>query len=123
VVSDPYLSSRPLAEAFLRSPKGDIIVDHHYYEFSSIFFYTDRPALLLNGRFDNLVYGSYAPGVPPVFIDNTDFKERWGQSQRYYVFAELPGVQRLLHVVSRNDLYVVATSGGKFPQSIENSSL
>lgn len=135
VVFDPYMSSRPLAEAFLRSPKGEMIVDHHYYEFSSVFFYTDRPALLLNGRYNNLVYGSYAPGAPNVFIDNADFQQRWFGSQRYYLFAELPGVQRLLHEVSRNDLYVVARRGGKFlltnhplsdskllPESIENAS-
>jgi hypothetical protein len=113
-----------------------MIVNHHYYEFSSVFFYTNRTALLLNGRFHNLVYGSYAPGAPHVFIDDADFKQRWFQPQRYYVFAELPGVQKLLRVVSRNDLYVVATSGGKFlltnhplpgtkllPASIENASL
>ena len=64
---DPYLSSRPLAEALLRAPAGKLIVDHHYYTFSSIFFYTNRDALLLNGRFNNLVYGSYAPGAPNVF--------------------------------------------------------
>ncbi len=28
------------------------------------FFYTNRTAWLLNGRFNNLVYGSYAPGAP-----------------------------------------------------------
>ena len=58
------------------------------------------------------------------------------QAKRYYVFAELPGVQRLVHVVDRNDLFVVAVSGGKFlltnhslpntgllPASIDNASL
>ncbi|HEX4748839.1 MAG TPA: glycosyltransferase family 39 protein [Bryobacteraceae bacterium] len=114
VVFDPYMSSRPLADAFLKSPPGEMIVDHHYYEFSSVFFYTDRRALLLNGRFNNLVYGSYAPGAPNVFIDNAEFKQLWATSKRYYVFAELPGVQRLVQLVGRDDLYVVATSGGKF---------
>ncbi len=38
VVFDPYMSSRPLADALLRSPEGELIVDHHYYEFSSVFF-------------------------------------------------------------------------------------
>ena len=69
VTFDPYLSSRPLAEALLRSPQGELVVDHHYYTFSSIFFYTNRTAWLLNGRFNNLVYGSYAPGAPDVFLD------------------------------------------------------
>ena len=39
---DPYLSSRPLAEALRHAPPGKLIVDHHYYTFSSIFFYTNR---------------------------------------------------------------------------------
>ncbi len=42
IVFDPYLSSRPLAEALLRSPDGKLIVDKHYYAFSSVFFYTNR---------------------------------------------------------------------------------
>ena len=42
VVFDPYMSSRPLADALLRAPEGKLIVDHHYYTFSSIFFYTNR---------------------------------------------------------------------------------
>jgi len=46
VVFDPYLCSRPLADALLRSPDGKLIVDHHYYTFSSVFFYTGRTALL-----------------------------------------------------------------------------
>ena len=61
---DPYLSSRPLAQALLQAPKGQLIVDGAYYSFSSVFFYADRTALLLNGRSDNLEYGSYAPGAP-----------------------------------------------------------
>src|SRR5437764_8923673 len=39
VVFDPYLSSRPLAEALSRAPQGGLIVDGPYYSFSSVFFY------------------------------------------------------------------------------------
>src|SRR5882724_342807 len=46
VVFDPYLSSRPLAEALLRSPDGQLILTGQYYAFSSVFFYTNRSALL-----------------------------------------------------------------------------
>ena len=114
VVFDPYMSSRPLADALLQSPPGELIVDHHYYDFSSVFFYTNRRALLLNGRFNNMVYGSYAPDAPDVFIDNTGFQQRWSQPGRYYVVAELPGVERMEKLVDRKDLNVVTTSGGKF---------
>ena len=37
VTFDPYLSSKPLVDALNRSPKGDLIVDHHYYWFASSF--------------------------------------------------------------------------------------
>ncbi len=82
---DPYLSSRPLAEALLRSPAGKLIVDHHYYTFSRSSFTPIATALLLNGRFNNLVYGSYAPGAPNVFIDDAQWKTLWLQPDRYYL--------------------------------------
>lgn len=113
IVFDPYLSSRPLANALLRAPSGRLIVDHHYYTFSSIFFYTGRTALLRNGRFNNLVYGSYAPGAPPVFIDDPQFANLWLQPERSYIVAEdsaLPGLEKL---VGDSKLIVVARSGGK----------
>jgi len=114
VVFDPFMSSRPLAEAFLQSPRGQLIVDHHYYDFSSVFFYTNRPALLLNGRFNNLVYGSYAPGAPNIFIDNEQFQQRWVRPERYYIVAEKPGVRRLRSLIDPSALNVVAFSGGKY---------
>ena len=113
VVFDPYLSSRPLAEALMRSPDGQLIVDHHYYTFSSVFFYTHRTALLLNGRFNNLVYGSYAPGAPDVFIDNSQFRELWLSGRRCYIIAEDSATERLAGIVGRENLRTVAASGGK----------
>jgi 4-amino-4-deoxy-L-arabinose transferase-like glycosyltransferase len=113
VVFDPYLSSRPLAEALVRAPAGNLIVDHHYYTFSSIFFYTNRSALLLNGRFNNLVYGSYAPGAPDVFIDDAQWKDMWLGPERCYLVASDFALPRLEKLVDRALLYVVAASGGK----------
>jgi 4-amino-4-deoxy-L-arabinose transferase-like glycosyltransferase len=113
VVFDPYLSSRPLAEALMRSPEGKLIVDHHYYDFSSVFFYTNRTALLLNGRFNNLVYGSYAPGAPDVFIDDAQWKTMWLSAQRCYVLASGRAMPRFEKLVGKEALHLVAASGGK----------
>jgi 4-amino-4-deoxy-L-arabinose transferase-like glycosyltransferase len=110
---DPFLSSRPLAEALLRSPPGKLIVDHHYYSFSSVFFYTNRDALLLNGRFNNLVYGSYAPGAPNVFIDDAQWKTLWLQPDRCYLVITREAAERLRKLVEPKLLTVVAKSGGK----------
>ena len=113
VAFDPYLSSRPLAEALQKSPKGTLMVDHHYYYFSSVFFYTNRSALLLNGRFMNLEYGSYAPGAPDVFIDDSQFKSLWLRPERSYIVARQSALPRLQGIVGSAQLNVVATSGGK----------
>jgi len=113
VVFDPYLSSRPLAEALLRAPDGKLIVDHHYYTFSSVFFYTNRTALLLNGRFNNLVYGSYAPGAPDVFLDDAQWKSMWLGADRCYVVASDYAVPRFEKLAGKAALNVVAASGGK----------
>jgi 4-amino-4-deoxy-L-arabinose transferase-like glycosyltransferase len=110
---DPYLSSRPMVDVLKQSPPGNLIVDHHYYWFSSVFFYTDRRALLLNGRFFNLVYGSYAPGAANVFIDDNQFRTLWKSPERYYIFARDTQVDHLASLVGKDQLYTVDLSGGK----------
>jgi len=113
VVFDPYLTSRPLAEAILQSPPGKLIVDHPYYPFSSLIFYTNSNVLILNGRYNNLEYGSYAPGAPDVFIDDERFRSLWLDSQRYYLVAYPKELSRLENLVGRDHLDFLASSGGK----------
>ena len=114
ITFDPYLSSRPLAEALMKAPPGQLIEDDAYYTFSSVFFYANRTALLLNGRKTNLEYGSYAPGAPDVFIDDAKFAELWPKPERYYLLIESPSLPRIQKLVNASDLYTVAASGGKF---------
>ena len=114
IVFDPYMSSRPLAETLLHAPAGQLIVDDQYYAFSSVFFYTNRTALLLNGRVTNLEYGSNAPDAPHVFIDDSDFAKLWLTPQRYYVVADHSARPRFEQLVGAANLFTVAESGGKF---------
>ncbi len=113
IVFDPFLSSHAIAEAYLHSPQGELIIDRHYYDFSSVFFYTNRPALLLNGRFLNLVYGSYAPGAPNVFINDAQWKGLWLSPQRYYLAAKESALPRLRALVGDERLNQITASGGK----------
>jgi 4-amino-4-deoxy-L-arabinose transferase-like glycosyltransferase len=114
VVFDPYLSSRPLANAYLAAPPGKLIVDHHYYTFSSVIFYTGQDPLLLNGKFNNLEYGAAAPGAPAVFLSDSEFKERWAGTARYYLVATKQATERIENLVGAESFQTVATSGGKF---------
>jgi 4-amino-4-deoxy-L-arabinose transferase-like glycosyltransferase len=112
VAFDPYLGSKPLADALMKAPPGKLIEANAYYAFSSVFFYTNQRALLWNGREGNLEYGSYAPGAPDVFIDDTKLQQLWRSPDRHYLLAyqnDIPRVQQLVGV----SVYLVSSSGGK----------
>ena len=114
---DPYLSSQPLAAALkteLAQRPGTVVFDNQYYTFSSVFFYADLERVrLLNGRVNNLEYGSYAPGAPDVFIDDVAFADLWRGPGRAYILVEKPSVERVRAAASA-PLYTVKESGGKF---------
>ena len=115
MVFDPYMSSRPLAEALKAAPPGKLIVDDQYYTFSSVFFYTNRRAYLLNGRVNNLDYGSYAPDAPKdVFIDDAEFQRLWLSEARYYLVFEGPKMARFEQLVGKERLHIQKASGGKY---------
>jgi len=90
-----------------------LILNGQYYSFSSVFFYTDRTALLLNGRVNNLEYGSYSPGSPGVFINDTEFVTLWSKPERSYVLSDHEDVGHLTALVDSGQLHRIAESGGK----------
>ena len=110
---DPLLSSRDMAVLIARSAPGRIIVDHHYYTFSSIAFYTGQPELLLNGRWNNFEYGSNAPGVPDVFIDDGKLRALWPRPERFYLVAKADQLRRFEKLLGSGHFQIMDTSGGK----------
>jgi 4-amino-4-deoxy-L-arabinose transferase-like glycosyltransferase len=111
---DSYLGSYPLAQSLEQGPPGQLIEADSYYAFSSVFFYTGRTALLLNGRNNNLEYGSYAPDAPRVFIDDREFVSMWTGAGRCYLLAygvEMPHLEQL---VGRSHLRVVTENAGNY---------
>lgn len=119
VAFDPYLGSRILAAELVKQQNrapGILIVDNQYYTFSSVFFYANLSngprALLLNGRVNNLEYGSYAPGAVQVFLDNQQFVQRWKSGQRYYLVCEGPRREQLQQLAGT--VYPAGASGGKY---------
>ena len=90
---DPYLSSKPLADAYLAAPPGRLVFDDQYYAFSSVAFYTNQDVLLLNGRVNNIEYGSHAPGAPDVFLDDAGLRRLWDGPETVYLatFVERVG--------------------------------
>ena len=113
VVFDPYLSSRPLADALLAQPPGKLIVQGHYYTFSSVPFYTQLNPLLLNGKRQNLDYGAAAPGAPEVFLNDAQFSALWSSPDRYYFVVSRQEANRVETLVGPEYFTTVLSSGGK----------
>lgn len=119
---DPYLSSRPLAEAYMDSPPGELVLDHEYYAFSSLAHYANRPVWLLNGRTNNIEYGSHAPGAPNVFLDDGALVERWHRDEPVDLATYRQNRSRSEALLGSRHLKVVAASGGKILFANKNSA-
>ena len=111
---DNYLGSYPLAQKLEQSPPGQLVENDAYYAFSSVFFYTNRSAFLLNGRVNNLEYGSNAPDAPKVFIDDTEFAGRWRSGDRTYLLTWGDDMPHLQALVGKESLHVVAENSGNY---------
>ncbi len=111
---DSYLGSHPLAQSLQQAPAGQLIEANSYYAFSSVFFYTGRTALLLNGRNNNLEYGSNAPGAPRVFIDDREFVSIWTGAGRCYLLAYGTEMPHLEQLVGQSKLRVVTENAGNY---------
>jgi Dolichyl-phosphate-mannose-protein mannosyltransferase len=111
---EDYLGSYPLARSLELNPPGSLIEGDAYYAFSSVFFYTNRTALLLNGRINNLEYGSYAPGAPDVFINDARFVSLWNEPARFYLLTYGTDVPHLEQLVGPSKLHVVKENAGNY---------
>lgn len=112
-VFDPYLGSKPLGIALRDAPPGRVVLDDHYFIFSSVVFYANRPVFLLNGRKFNLEYGSFAPDAPNPFLDDSRFRRMWSEPQLTYLLVEDTALTRIEGLVGKENLHLVHRSGGK----------
>lgn len=113
-VFSPVLGSKPLAMAIKeRYLPGEILVsDGEYSTTSSINFYTGIQMYILNGRVNDLWYGSLFPDSPPIFLDDESFGRMWKGPSRVYLVT--PDENRLTALAAMGGAYELARAGGKF---------
>jgi hypothetical protein len=94
VVFSPVLSSKVLAQAIESHWKpGAIIEDNGDYEAaSSVNYYTHRQIRILNGRCNNIWYGSKFPDAPAIFDDDWSFKKLWESGQTVFLLTDAKAV-------------------------------
>jgi 4-amino-4-deoxy-L-arabinose transferase-like glycosyltransferase len=113
-VFSPVLGSKPLAMAIKKQYQpGDLIVVNGAYSLaSSVNFYTGAQLHMLNGRYNDLWYGSLFPDSPPVFENDASFTKLWtGPSKVFFFTTDTKGVEKLKSLPV--PYYEVARSGEK----------
>ncbi len=127
VIFSPVLSSKALAEVIERNWKpGAIIEDNGDYEAaSSVNYYTRHQIRMLNGRCNNIWYGSKFPDAPPIFDDDAAFEKLWHSEKQIFLLTdgkaspdrkaaeECPQKEHLPDYVVRDKACVLAKWGGK----------
>jgi 4-amino-4-deoxy-L-arabinose transferase-like glycosyltransferase len=127
VIFSPVLSSKALAEAIESHWKpGAIIEDNGDYEAaSSVNYYTRRQIRILNGRCNNIWYGSKFPDAPAIFDDDASFEKLWRGEKTVFLLTdfkaspdnktaeECPQKEHLPDYVIRDNACVLARWGGK----------
>ncbi len=90
VIFSPVLSSKVLAQAIEShwQPGAVIEINGDYEAASSINFYTRRQMRILNGRRNNIWYGSTFPDAPQIFDDDKSFEKLWRSGQRVFLWTE-----------------------------------
>jgi 4-amino-4-deoxy-L-arabinose transferase-like glycosyltransferase len=126
-IFSPVLSSKALAEAIeAHWQPGAVIEDNGDYEAaSSVNFYTHRQIRILNGRCNNIWYGSRFPDAPEIFDDDASFARQWNSDKRVFLVTdakakpggeasnECPQKERLPDYVMNEGTCVLARWGGK----------
>lgn len=88
---EPLLSSRAMADVINSSirPGDELLVYGDQSNASSVIFYTHRQALLVNGRSSSMIWGSFYPDAPHVFLTDAELLRMWqsapGSGQRLFL--------------------------------------
>ncbi len=114
---EPVLSSRSMASIIQSTgkPGNLLLVYDDQSNASSITFYTHRRALLVNGRSSSMVWGSFYPDAPHIFLTDADLVTMWQQ-------ARITGQQIFLFVPAEDDAHVRSLLGPSPPYMLKELS-
>ena len=99
--------------AKLFTPQDRLVVYGEFEQACSFSFYLARPALIYNGRYNGLRFGSTYPDAPKIFLDDGQFATLWRGADRVFLFV--PPEQRAAASsrLSLAETVLVAESGAK----------
>lgn len=114
----PTLGSKQLAQAIVadqaRNPRpGDVIViDGELTAGSTLLFYTQQPAHLVNGRINGPWYGSFWPDAPRIFETDDSLRRLWASPRRVFLLT-YHADERTPDLARFGAVHTLAAAGGK----------
>jgi len=96
------MGSRPLAEALVAAPQGELVVDNQYYAFFVGVLLHNHSALLLNGRVNNVNMDRMLPALPMSSWTIQGSPGLWPSAERRYLLVEGPQVPRIEKLVGKD---------------------
>ena len=108
---EPMLSSRAFADTIdvlgkTSTGGSQLMLYGDQSDGSSVIFYTGQLALLVHGRSSSMIWGSYYPDAPPIFLEDPDLLAAWDTGPRK--FLVVPGDWNdHVNLLLRNRLYKV----------------
>jgi 4-amino-4-deoxy-L-arabinose transferase-like glycosyltransferase len=115
---NPILGSKGLALAInqeqAQKPRANdlIVLDGELTSGSSLLFYTQQPAHLVNGRINGPWFGSFWPDAPPIFEDESSLRQLWASPRHIYLLTYHP-TQRRRDLSPLGPVHILASAGGK----------
>ncbi len=108
----PLLSSRSMAEVVNRTaePADQLLVYGDQSYASSLLFYTHRQALLVNGRSSSMLWGSFYPDAPRIFLEDGALRPLWDEAnahhRRLYLFVTADFDRHVRQLLGSEELFV-----------------
>jgi 4-amino-4-deoxy-L-arabinose transferase-like glycosyltransferase len=111
---NPILGSKDIAETInAQLHPGDLIlIDGELTSGSSLLFYTQQPAFLVNGRVNGPWFGSFFPDAPPIFLTDRDLTHLWSGPHRIFLLTYRP-TEREHDLAPFAAVHDLTDSGGK----------
>ena len=114
----PMLSSKKIADKIQTlEASGAISRDNTVLMYgdqaygSSIPFYLGRQVDLVEGRSTSMLFGSYFPDAPHIFLTNADLLKIWGTGDRKLLFVPLEKRDNVDQLLGNNKILLQETSG------------
>jgi 4-amino-4-deoxy-L-arabinose transferase-like glycosyltransferase len=111
---NPILGSKDIALVInaQRRPGDLIAIDGELTSGSSLLFYTEQPALLVNGRVNGPWFGSFFPDAPHLFLDDDALRRLWSGPHRLFLLTDHPD-ERTRDLTPLGPVHFLTECGGK----------